>query len=416
MNPLALACLFTAPALTGEFLPMSLWHGTELDWGLPSPRRSGRSLSTCFADAVADLGADAEVVGVKLSGGLDSLAVLAQVAALRPARRIVAYTVDLTDDRGVSTVTAARGLLAGLDVPVELVVVPSAGGTIEPLWSPHGPRFDALPAANAATAAFAEAAGVDVLLSGDGADELLGVPRFATASLLCHQGPRAARRYLADGRRAGPGAAGEALAVAARLLPLSVRARLYWATNWPDVCEPVVADVVPEPLRPAAQDWAAQWIDTAIAAHRGRSWVEADAADSFWPRAYLAPAGAVPEGSPFLHAGFVREALALPLHARYDPTAATAYWRCKAAVVRLLPDPVRVIAPTRKQYFTKALEKSASAGFATPVAETAGVIDPQRLARSGDTRVRMMAAAVEQWLAGAVARGARVPGVGELAS
>ncbi len=91
---------------------------------------------------------------------------------------MIAYCTDLTDDTGVSAPSMARRLLADLHLDVDLVVVDPARCAAAPAWSAHGPRLDALPAVNATVAEPAADAGVRVLLSGDGADELLGVPRY----------------------------------------------------------------------------------------------------------------------------------------------------------------------------------------------------------------------------------------------
>jgi hypothetical protein len=89
---------------------------------------------------------------------------------------------------------------------------------MEPRWSAAGPRLDALPEANARAAQQATELEVGILLTGDGADELLGVPRFATAAVTAQHGPAAALRYLRDVARSGPGLLGE-LAVSFPLAP-----------------------------------------------------------------------------------------------------------------------------------------------------------------------------------------------------
>lgn len=142
---------------------------------------------------------------MKVSGGLDSLAALAHVVRAASGRRVIAFTTDLTCDAGISTAAVVRRLLIDLDLNAELVVIDLHRERTEPIWSSVGPRLDALPEVNAATAEIAARLGVGLLLSGDGADELLGVPRFATAHIAARRGPWAAVRYdpvdrLADDR------------------------------------------------------------------------------------------------------------------------------------------------------------------------------------------------------------------------
>ncbi|MFD4610022.1 hypothetical protein ACFWOT_18360 [Streptomyces sp. NPDC058440] len=86
------------------------------------------------------------------------------------------------DDAGDSAAAVVRRLLAALALPVELAVLDPARDRAEPAWSPTGPRLDSLPEVNVAAAERAAELGVQVLPSGDGADELLGAPRFAIAA------------------------------------------------------------------------------------------------------------------------------------------------------------------------------------------------------------------------------------------
>lgn len=96
------ARLFTAPALIGEFTVGAYWRGVELVWRMPAPSIPARPVTAVFAEAMAGLCAGSDTVGVQVSGGLDSLAVLCQAATLSPPR-LVAYCVALTDDQGVSS-------------------------------------------------------------------------------------------------------------------------------------------------------------------------------------------------------------------------------------------------------------------------------------------------------------------------
>jgi hypothetical protein len=398
----ALALLLAPPALLGEFVPRSPWQGLRrVPAEVPVPLPG--SLPRAFARSVAELTRDAETVGVLVSGGLDSLAVLVHALRAAGGRRVVALTTDLVDDAGGSAAAVVRRLLADLQLPAELVVLDPARDLAEPVWSAAGPRLDALPRVNAAAARRAAELGCQVLLSGDGADELLGVPRYATGAVAARQGAAAAARYAADVAASGPGLAGEALAAAARLLPRGPRARAYWAANWPAWCDPVAPPVLAEPYRSAATAWAREWVDGQVAAHAaaGRSWARADAHDAAFPREAIPPAGPVPQASPFLHPAFLRAALALPLGDRYDPALPSAYLRCKAQVVRLLPAGALPALPRRKQYFKRALAASAVGGRRAPRCAAAGLLDPVALAAERDPAVLLVVAALERWLAGA---------------
>lgn len=406
---MALGLLLTPPALLGEFIPRAPWRGVErIRLGLPRSRHG--SLSHAFAAAVEDLTGDVEVIGVKVSGGLDSLAVLVHAVRAASGRRVMAFTTDLTCDVGTSAATVVRRLLTNLDLNVELVVVDPDRERSEPVWSPVGPRLDALPEVNAATAEIATQLGVGVLLSGDGADELLGVPRFATAHIAAHLGLRAAVRYGRDAARSGPGLAGEVAAAVASWLSPAARARGYWAANWPSWCDPVAPAVLAEPHRTQATVWARGWVQEQITTHAAvsRSWAASDAYDALFPREVIPPAGSVPETSPFLHDDTVATALALPLADRYHPCLPSAYLRCKAQVVRLLPRTALPALPRNKQYFSSVLAHQAAAGTTAPLAVKTGLLDPDALAAETDVAQLLVIAAIERWLTGAEKAGAAI--------
>lgn len=397
----ALALLFAPPALLGEFVPACLWRG--VDRVAPAEDRpvESASLRAVFRTAVADVVADSERIGVLVSGGLDSLAVLFHACEVADGRRVLAFTTDLVDDAGVAAGDVVRALIAALRLPAELVVLPAVGTSVEPSWSPAAPRLDALPGANARAAQLAHDRGVGVLLSGDGADELLGVPRFAFAAVAAQYDPAGGLRYVRDVARSGPGVLGELAGLAAQVLPRRLRARMYWAANWPEWCDPTASPVLAEPYRSVATDWAQQWVLQQIDDHAavGRTWAEADAHDSFYPHDPIPAAGQVPTQPPFLAPAFISAALAIPLGRRFDPALPTAYQRCKAQVVDLFPAHLQATLPRAKQYFTTALTHLMPADRVAPLATAAGLFDQAALAVEDDPSVLLMAAATERWLA-----------------
>ncbi|MFE1960098.1 asparagine synthase-related protein [Streptomyces sp. NPDC059479] len=405
----ALALLLAPPAMLGEFAPAVPWRGIRRIPYTP-PSACAHWLPDAFAAAVAEQIKHTEAVGVLVSGGLDSLAVLVHGLQAAEGRRVIALTTNLVDDTGRSAAEVVRALLRDLDLRAELVVLDPARDRAEPVWSPVGPRLDALPEVNAASAVRAADLGAGVLLSGDGADELLGIPRFATSAVARRRGLKAAGRYAADVASSGPGLPGELTALAARLLPRKARTRAYWAANWTAWADPVAPAVLAEPYRQLATDWGRRWVDARIAAHAeaDRSWSEADAYDAVFPREAILPSGLLPEGSPFLTERFLAAALALPVGDRYDPGLPTAYLRCKAQVVRLLPRHALGVLPRRKQYFNTALARQALTGRTAPVCAEAGLIDRAALAVETDPAVLLVVAALERWLVGALRHGAAI--------
>ncbi|MBL1087551.1 hypothetical protein JK359_37405 [Streptomyces actinomycinicus] len=202
---------------------------------------------------------------------------------------------------------------------------------------------------------------------------------------------------------------GEVLAAGSRLLRPERQAAAYWAVNWPEWADPQATPVLAEPYRSRATAWARAWVADRIAQHAeaGRSWAQADAHDAFYPHDLLPAAGDVPEASPYLTETFLSAAWALPLADRYGPHLPTAYWRCKAQVINLMPRSAVRALPRRKQYYTQALARQAAAITLRPplLAADLGLIDPGRLARERDPSVLLAVAAAEQWLQGAAERG-----------
>nr|WP_243275281.1 asparagine synthase-related protein [Streptomyces albus] len=405
--------LLAPPVLSGEFVPVSFWKGVERLSPSPLvPEPAPLGLRAAFADAVRAAIGDAEGIGVMLSGGLDSLAVLLHACEVAEGRRVTAFTIDLSDDSGGGSVAEVRRLLDAFGLDVELVVLDPARDRVEPLWSPVGPRLDGLPEVHAAASAYAEDRGIGVILSGDGSDELLGTPRFATVEIARRRGLRGAHRYLRDMAGSGPGVPGEVAAIAARLLPRRLRAAMYWAENWVEWCDPVAPDLLQEPYRTYATEWSRRWVAEEVAAHAraGRTWAEADAHDALFPHTVPPQAGRVPERSPFLEPSFVAAALAVPLADRCGTDLPSKYWRGKALVLELLPSGATAKLSPRKQYYSGALTGQAArldTGGRLLLVES-GLIDPRKLAGERDTGTLLSLAGIERWLRGAERYGATI--------
>ncbi|MDH2393755.1 asparagine synthase-related protein [Streptomyces sp. HNM0663] len=375
------------------------------------PAAHPEGLRAAFNESVRALTDGVDTLGVAVSGGLDSLMTLAHVHAVAEGRRVIAFTADMTDDKGRSCVPVVSRLLADLGLTgVDLEVIDPARHAAEPRWSALGPRLDARPDLNAAMNERAAERGAGVLLSGCGSDELLGVPRYAAVPIARRHGLGAARRYAADVARSGPGLFGEALALLAGCAPAPLRAAAYWAVNWPEWVRPAAPALLAEPYRSAATRWGREWVADRIADHagRGRSWAQADAYDAFYPHETIPQAGPVPEVSPFLTDTFLSAAFAVPLADRYRPDLPTGYWRCKSLVLSLLPPALLRHVPRCKQYFSAALgDQARSLDPSAPLlAVECGLIERAALGRETDPAALLAVSAIEQWLLGAVERGA----------
>lgn len=371
------------------------------------------SLRQAFDASIAHVIGDAGIVGVQLSGGLDSLAVLLGLGRVAPERRIVCYTLDLVDDRGGRTGHTVPELLRGLGVDAELRIVTPPDSAAPTRWSPAGPRLEALPGGTAEVSRIAGADGVDVLLSGDGADELLGTPRFAGALVARSRGSRAAVRYMRDCHRHDPGLWGEALAGLSALLPRGAAQSLYCAVGWPDWCDDQAGGVISPRFREVARGWTREWVRGQCDGQDLRgpaAWARADAHHSLWPHDAIPAAGEVPEQSPFLAEPFFGRAVDIAPHHRYDARLPHRYWRMKSTVLALMPEARRAALPPRKQYFGTALSARAAQRRDAPLCVASGLVDADALRRA-NVATRLTVDAVETWLEGAVRVGAIVAGV-----
>jgi asparagine synthase (glutamine-hydrolysing) len=105
----------------------------------------------------------------------------------------------------------------------------------------------------------------------------------------------------------------------------------------------------------------------------------------------------------------VSAALVRPFTARYDATNESPYLRAKAQVVRLFPQAMQHALPRRKRTYRAALAAVVGGACPVPFATAIGLLDAQAVIQERDTATRMMVAAVEHWLVGAVAAGITVP-------
>ncbi len=402
-----LAHLFSSPSLLGEVSPGSYWRGVAMSWPRPSPATIAAPLDGAFRNAIIECCGDAECIAVMASGGIDSLAVLVTVCRLFPDRRVIALCADVVDDRGVSTVEVLRSLICSFRIRCTLAPVNCSEWREWPKWSPHGPARTAVPQAHAAIARLAREEGAEVLLSGDGADELVAVHRYAARAIARLSGLKTALRYCLDTGKTGPGLAGEVLALIADNLPARSRLQAYWAVNWPEWCTPKACAALTPPFYTSARAWASTWITETLESHtvNNLTWAEAEALDAWWPQPYLAPASDLPEASPYLHEDFVASALAYPLAKRYA-RAAHPYHRIKAGIVGLFPLDERKYLPSTKQYFTKfAAEVQPDIDISLGI--DVGLFDARRI-ESQDPQTKMLIASTEHWLRGAIASGAAI--------
>ncbi|WP_170211834.1 asparagine synthase-related protein [Saccharothrix australiensis] len=417
-----LARYLSTPSISFEFHPVSPWPDVSLRRPFvpigDQPWDEDR-LREEFDAAVGRCLGPARRPAVLFSGGLDSTAVLHYTArrCAGAGATPVALVIDMVDDAGVRSSTVALRLLDDLGVDCEVYSLD--GEEMEgwarpgPLpWSPTGPRIGGIPHILGRINALAGELGCDVVLTGDGSDELFGAPRFLGTRLV--RRPRALLRYLRDAYDAGRWSAlgVEALSAVAGLLPRAVSSRLYWACLWPELCEVTPTPALAEGHRRAVESWSANWLREQLANHTAhhRAWYRADAWDACFPiddDMGNFSSGGVPERAPFLDPAFVRYGLGLDCGGRYHAGLGTEYHRRKGPVVSLYPPSARAALPKVKQLYGKALARHEDArlGGLDRCVEL-GLVDPDRVPEVRDVAVLGRLQAVEDWIRGAEERGA----------
>jgi asparagine synthase (glutamine-hydrolysing) len=411
----SLALLLSTPSIVGEFQPACLWRGVRRLPSSPTPPRRTESeldLVGAFRRSIARCLGDADTVAVAVSGGLDSLATLVHAEALcrKQGRRLVAVTVDLADDVGRTTSGEVARFLAELQLDCDLEMVPPSADTSFPSWRSDGPYLGAMPRLATALSDRAASCGAQVLLSGDGSDELLGATRYLLWELLVKRRWKTAAAYARDSIGFDRSAlVAEGAAVAVRVLPRRVRAPLYWALNWPELCSPRAPDLLGGRYRQHVEQWTAHWIAASVELHRqaGGTWSACEAWDALWPYERLHPAGALPELSPFLEDEFFQLAHRLLLSERYDGGFNAPYHRQKALVVRLFPPALRCALPTAKQTFSSAFaEQQKRWDGQAPLSLQYGLVTESGLRRCTDPAVLLRVETIERWLRQALEGGA----------
>lgn len=413
----ALSLLFTDVSLNGDFQPNSPWKNTTKEWRHSPPSFQGSTVSDLrdvFKHCVASCLGSCPTVAVAFSGGLDSLAVLQQAAKLcqKTDRRCIAITANLRDDSGGDAATTAAQLIDTLQLKCKHIVLDPKSAHSPPTWSFAGPRLEAIPNVARAISDLAAGAGAGVLITGNGADGVLGAPRYLTGPLIRQMKFKAAFQYVLESVRAGRHAVrNEICGFLARLLPRRTRTHLYWATNCPELCDVKIPTVLADRFRDRAHNWQLEWIANRIEEHylQSSSWAAADAWDSAYPHEVFPAAGLIDERSPFLDSRFIKVALQIPIVERLGSQWSFVYHRQKRLVVELLDSVSLKDLPTHKQIFSSAIRQEEEAPVTADCLIESGLLKGDQIhIAARDPRIRQRVRATENWLCEAITRGYRV--------
>lgn len=403
-----LALYLSPAALFGEFRPASPWTGWTLQRETALPVMTSRSqLRAVFDRTVEELIAGHDAVAVRVSGGMDSAAVLSSLARIASADiQLTAIVTEAITDSGERASDQASRIVRTVfrdQARVEIVVLPRSR-VAAPAWSTVGPRLEAAPGRNAAAIVAAADAGTTLMLSGDGADELLTTPAFL-GRRLAQVGVLNLLRYLRDHEPA------DIVATA-----VSSTAELVLSRK-PESAAHVYNALISNPageaeaaLDPAfaarVREWSREYdgaLQDLLTELLSDGWAHAEAHLAIWPQDQLHLGSEVPVRSPFLEQPFVGHALGLPLRERWDARLPTPYLRRKAAVASLLEPGVAAVLPRHKEGFSADLAGSTLTDRDTPALVAVGLVRPRTLVT--DTATVLTLRALEDWVTGALSRG-----------
>ncbi|MGH3873604.1 MAG: asparagine synthase-related protein [Pseudonocardiaceae bacterium] len=409
-----LALWLAWPAIRGEFGPTHPFvGGPSMTMESPWPKADSKvlDLRSDFLDSLRRAVSQHESVAVATSGGLDSLAVLANlIHECGHERRIVAVAIEMIDDLGQSNIPVVHRLVDGLGLTCDIRVRSLADRpTGQPQWHPEGPRLDALPSANRMLVEAAHDAGAQVLLTGDGADELLLSPQYMTPALVLAGRWGALRKYWRDHRgEYYPTAELERLALRSIVVSSRRRAMLFMAGSHPELCRRPPHDFLNEPYRQLVDEWTTQWVRSLLRLHEDHhpTLSEMDAWSALYPHQRLRTAGLIGNEDPFLDEVFVEAAKRLPVHRRYDERYPHAYWRMKAQVIKLMPPGALPFLPTAKQIYRRAIVSRVDARtWSADCLMSSGILSERALCGDLDPMAATRVLEIETWLAEALDMG-----------
>lgn len=371
-----------------------------------------------FAGAVTRAIGSAETVVVLYSGGLDSFAVMVEVARQCTAtgRRVVPVVWDLVDQTGRDAAAAASAQLAALPECPRPTVIPVQWRDLpEPEWSPLGPRDDCHGRLRRRTEEFAAALPDPVIVTGSGGDEVFAAWNFGTRSLLAGQRFRDLARYWGAFVRHETlmEVVGELASLGHRWWGRARSFQAYLAFGWRQMLSVDPGEVVHPELAAAVEAAHERWLRQRFEIYcaQQQDWAQAMFFDQVYPFAYdHAPLDSlVPERSPYVDVRLLRYAAGLPWRERFDATARSPYHWYKALQRRLIPSGLHRLVPTYKSHYGREYERYLDElAPSEPLAlRESGVLGAVRYdgLRLRHGYLPLVTRNVELWLRGALARG-----------
>lgn len=244
-----------------------------------------------------------------------------------------------------------------------------------------------------------------MMLSGDGADELLTTPAFMGRRLARASGGFSLFRYLKD-HKVGDLVATWVASTSEHVLRGRTESAAQVYSTLISNTTPAGEHVLDPTFAASVVEWSREYdvaLHYLLADLLADGWARAETHLAIWPQDQLHLGSEIPIRSPFLEQPFVGHALGLPLVDRWDATQPTPYLRQKAAVASLLEPDVATVLPRHKEGFAFDLGGSVFTDGDTPTLVDLGLVRAHALVT--DTATVLTLRALEDWVTGALERG-----------
>lgn len=353
-----IALMLSKVSVINEFFPDSPWNNESKVWKSFSytyHTSDVTNLKLRFTHVISSIINKYDTIAVAFSGGLDSLAILLETSRQCKdlGKTCIAITAEMVDDKGESCFLQSQKVIKDFSIDCKHIkFVPKNSSTL--YWNKEGPRREAMPYAVQEMANIAESQNAKVILSGSGADSILGCPKYLTYTFLEQKKYTDLFYYVVDVGKAGFWALRREFSslFSNKLEPyLSVKA--YMALSDPEVCDVEVNNHLNEPYKTLVNSWSKDWlinnIDLLIKHHS--SWAKMDAINLINMYDPLPPAGEILHINPFEDDELVRISTEIPLEIRYNSSFPSAYLRQKSLVVSLIGiDNLKYLPQYKKTY------------------------------------------------------------------
>lgn len=414
-----LSCYFHPFVVNGEFIPVSPWENRTIK-NYPSPNEinfknindyTNSRFKDLFINSIQNLIKDKEIIGLSFSGGMDSTAILYYLLKIKDSKqKIVLFHIEMTDDQGVSSRRHVERILKELEFSSKIIYVDFLTDnkhldlSCYP-WSEKGPALSSFPYLLQNINTLANKENTEILLHGDGANELLEAPCFLFKSLFQESKLKAARYLLDISDQFGFNQVKQELIYLISSKQKTYNKRLFERGHLSN-------NIISSEFKSFSDDWFSKFIiETETFLNNFALWETKELIRNVFPHSAIEDNGRVQEASPFLEPNLVKSLFQMPTYSRFDYSERSYYLRNKSLLVEILPEELKVLFK-EKQIFSKAFENQFKALIKTDKSliqcSKFNLIDKNKLLNSDDPALISTVYSIEDWLSIAIEKGYKI--------